>query len=105
MAQYEPSQHEIRRSYSNRDNVRLARAIHPLTTHCEYDRHAAHRHALRLIAANPQNGEDAARALNNRSAETCSFAYRSDAWNRRKFDAIAAAYQAWRDDAALPSAA
>lgn len=105
MAQHEPSQHEIRQSYSNPDNVRLARAIHPLTTHCAYDRHAAHRHALRLIAADPQNGEDVARAMNNRSAEIGSRAYHACAWNRRNYDTIAAAYQAWRNDAALPSAA
>lgn len=95
----EPTLTQITASYRNKANVRLARAIHPLMTHCSYCRHSAHRWALKLIALDPQTGEDAAVGLTNYEwmIEGAARSYQTVPAVRRQYDAVVEAYRQWRD--------
>jgi hypothetical protein len=95
----EPTLTQITASYRNKANVRLARAIHPLMTHCAYDRYSAHRWALKLIALDPQTGEDVAAGLVNYASmiEGALAAYATKPSKRRECDAVVEAYRQWRD--------
>ena len=94
---------EIKKSFGL--NSDLARAIHPLVTFCAYEKYQAHTWALRLIDANPATGEDAAAALANfdSMAEGARQNYRNRPAERRRYDAVIAAFLEWKakDDEAL----
>ncbi len=100
MAKRNHSLGEIKKSLGL--NSELARAIHPLLTHCAYEKHQAHTWALRLIDANPATGEDAAAALTNydHMAEGAREMYRTKPIERRRYDAIIAAFLKWQKVAA-----
>jgi hypothetical protein len=96
---------EIKKSFGL--NSELARAVHPLLTHCAYDKHQAHTWALRLIDANPSTGEDAAAALTNFDymADGARQTYRDNAIQRRRYDAVLAAFLTWKASIATVEAA
>lgn len=98
MTKYEPTTQEIQQSYKT--NTLLARAIHGHLTHCSYSKFDAHRWALKLIAANPQNGREVAICLANFDwmDEGAATAYRTSPRYRRQHDAVAQAYGSWKQN-------
>lgn len=96
MAKRNHSLGEIKKSFGL--NSELARATHPLLTFCAYEKHQAHTWALRLIDANPATGEDAAAALTNfdHMADGARQMYRDKAIERRRYDAVIAAFLKWK---------
>jgi hypothetical protein len=105
MAKYEPTRFEVIASFNV--NTALARAIYPVMTWTSYDRHQAHTWALRLIHANPQNGEDCAAALVNFDymVEGARGRYRTCNKYRAKYDEVFALYAKWATDNAREVAA
>lgn len=93
----EPTLGEIRASFAL--NSELARAIHPLMTWCQYEKHQAHTWALRLIKANPATGADAAAALCNLDSmiEGAKAMYASKPNEQRRYDAVLDAFNSWKD--------
>jgi hypothetical protein len=100
---YNPTRNEISASWKDKRNTALARAIHGDMTHCSYDRYDAHRWALKLIAGNPANGEEAMVTLVNFDwmDEGARAAYRTKPAIRKQYDNVFTKFTAWK--AAAPS--
>lgn len=95
----EPTRNEVRNSFNSGANTTLARKVHAIETWCSYDRYQAHTWALRLINANPANGEEVATALINFEymTEGAKAAYAADRGKcRQRCDAIYEVFAEWK---------
>jgi hypothetical protein len=94
----EPKGANIRASTKNHANVKLARAIYPLISWGKYDAYAAHRWALKLIAANPQTPEETLSCLCNYDwmIEGALAEYEVTPAKHRKYEAILSAFTTWK---------
>jgi hypothetical protein len=100
----EPTLAEIKASFSQ--NSDLARSIHGFLTWVTYEKFQAHTWALRLIKADPSNGEECAAALTNydHMIEGAKALYRTNRSETYRYDSIARLYLKWkaeREQAAL----
>lgn len=100
----EPTTWEIRASFSRKRNVALARAVHGILTWTSYDPWAAHRWALKLIASDPQSGEDAAVCLVNfpHMVDGVRVAYATNHFERDRYDRTFSAFAEWKAKASEP---
>lgn len=103
----EPNRFEVIASFKSVLNTELARKIFPIMTWASYERHQAHTWALRLIKADPKTGEEAAAALTNYDYMISGAirSYREKAHERKRYDAIIAAYHAWKSSQPIEAAA
>jgi hypothetical protein len=100
-AQYKNSGAQVRASFKDKANVRLARTLYPLISWGKYDAYSAHRWVLRLIEANPQNAAQACAALCNYSwmVEGALAELETTPAKQRKYQAIYEAFAAWKVEA------
>ena len=98
----EPNTWEIQASFKSRANTALARAIFSKISWGTYDRHSAHRWALKLIASNPTDGVAVAVNLMNFTWMEAGARdrYRTDQRYRRNMDAVASIFTEWKRSAA-----
>jgi hypothetical protein len=97
-SQYKNSGAQIRASFKNGANVRLARTLFPLISWGKYDAFSAHRWVLRLIEANPTTPEEVVAALCNYSwmVEGALAEFETTPAKHRKYQAILDAFSAWK---------
>ena len=94
---HEPTTGQIHASFKSAANTKLARAIWQHLTFVTYDRHGAHRIALKLISAQPQNGEEVAACIVgfDRMIDGAVAHYRRSPTKRTHCDAIANIFAEW----------
>lgn len=97
---FEPTREELQASYPNKINCQLARALFPILSWGTYDRAAAHRWALKLIKANPQDGLELTKALVNFEymVEGACENYCYDRKYRERHDRAYRAFADWREN-------
>jgi len=94
---HEPTIWQVNASYKSPANTKLARAIWQHLTFVTYDRYGAHRIALKLISAQPQNGEEVAACMVgfDRMVDGAIAHYRRNPTKRAHCDAIASIFAEW----------